>query len=229
MKKYLITGTNSGLGKFLHENIPNSDGLHRNNFNEIKNNSYDVIVNCAFNKELEISNYKQYLNDNILLNLNLKKIKHQKYVYISSIDVYSESKNNYSEFKKFSEALMSEDDLILRCSVLLGKYMKPNHVIKIKNNSESITLSKESTFNYISYDDIFKFISNLNINSFSGVIDFVSNNFMNLEEVVQFYDSKTQLGNYKYNSDYIFSNPIYNLLSDYNKSSQDVLRGFDAI
>lgn len=229
MKKYLITGTNSGLGKFLHENIPNSDGLYRNNFDEIKNNSYDVIVNCAFNKELEISNYKQYLNDNILLNLNLKKIKHQKYVYISSIDVYSESKNNYSEFKKFSEALMSEDDLILRCSVLLGKYMKPNHVIKIKNNYESITLSKESTFNYISYDDIFKFISNSNINSFSGVIDFVSNNFMNLEEVVQFYDSKTKLGNYKYNSDYIFSNPIYNLLSDYNKSSQDILRGFDAI
>jgi hypothetical protein len=52
---------------------------------------------------------------------------------------------------------------------------------------------------------------------------------MNLEEVVQFYDSKTQLGNYKYNSDYIFSNPIYNLLGDYNKSSQDVLRDFDAI
>ena len=73
MKKYLITGINSGLGKFLHENIPNSDGLHRNNFDEIKDNYYDVIVNCAFNKELEISNYKQYLNDNILLNLNLKK------------------------------------------------------------------------------------------------------------------------------------------------------------
>jgi hypothetical protein len=161
--------------------------------------------------------------------MNLKKIKHQKFVYISSIDVYSESKNNYSEFKKFSETLMSEDDLILRCSVLLGKNMKPNHVLKIKNNSEAITLSKESTFNYISYHDLCKFISNSNINSFSGVIDFVSNNCMNLEEVVKFYDSKTQLGNYKYNSDYIFSNPIYNLLSDYNKSSQDVLRDFNAI
>jgi len=36
MKRYLIAGSNNGLGKYLHENIPLSFGLNRNNFDEIK-------------------------------------------------------------------------------------------------------------------------------------------------------------------------------------------------
>lgn len=229
MKKYLIAGSNSGLGKYLSENIPNAIGLNRNNFEEVKNLEFDYIINCAFNKELKVSDYKKYLDDNILLNLKLKNIVHKKFIYISSIDIYSDDLNIYSQFKKFSESLMTEHDLVLRCAVLLGKYMKPNHISKIKNNIDSITLSKDSTFNYTSYVDICKFISSYNLKDENGVIDFVSRDCLKLFDVVQFYNSQTKLGQYTYNSDYTFENPIYNLSEEYNKSSLQVLRDFYVI
>jgi dTDP-4-dehydrorhamnose reductase len=229
MKKYLITGSNSGLGKYLSENIPNAIGLNRDNFDEVKNSEFDYIINCAFNKELKVSNYKKYLDDNILLNLKLKNIVHKKFIYISSIDIYSDDLNIYSQFKKFSESLMTEHDLVLRCAVLLGKYMKPNHISKIKNNIDSITLSKDSTFNYTSYVDICKFISSSNLKDENGVIDFVSRDCLKLCDVVKFYNSQTKLGQYTYNSDYTFENPIYNLSEEYNKSSLQILRDFDVI
>ena len=43
MKKFLITGIDSGLGKYLLSNLPNSDGLNRTNYNSIRNNDYDCI------------------------------------------------------------------------------------------------------------------------------------------------------------------------------------------
>lgn len=229
MKKYLIAGSNSGLGKYLSENIPNAIGLNRDNFEGVKNLEFDYIINCAFNKELKVSDYKKYLDDNILLNLKLKNIVHKKFIYISSIDIYSDDLNIYSQFKKFSESLMTEHDLVLRCAVLLGKYMKPNHISKIKNNIDSITLSKDSTFNYTSYADICKFIFSSNLKDENGVIDFVSRDCLKLCDVVQFYNSQTKLGQYTYNSDYTFENPIYNLSEEYNKSSLQVLRDFDVI
>ena len=36
MKDFLITGINSGLGKYLYNNLPNSLGLNRDNFDLIK-------------------------------------------------------------------------------------------------------------------------------------------------------------------------------------------------
>ena len=69
----LITGINSGLGKYLYENLPNTVGLNRStNFEAIKHIKYDTIVHCAFNKEMQITDYKKYLEDNILLTQKLK-------------------------------------------------------------------------------------------------------------------------------------------------------------
>ena len=229
MKRYLIARSNNGLGKYLHENIPSSIGLNRNNFNEIKNLEFDYIINCAFNKENVVTDYKKYLEDNILLNLKLKDISHSKFIYISSIDVYSEDLNIYAQFKKFSESLMSQDDLILRCPVLLGKYMKPNHITKIKNNIDSISLSGDSTFNYVAYSDICKFLYLSTYQDECGIIDFVSNGCLKLAEVGKFYNSQTKLGQYTYISDYNFINPIYNISEDFNKTSLQVLREFNDI
>jgi hypothetical protein len=229
MKRYLIAGSNNGLGKYLHENIPLSFGLNRNNFDEIKNLEFDYIINCAFNKETTITDYKKYLEDNILLNLKLKNISHKKFIYISSIDVYSEDLNIYAQFKKFSESLMTQDDLILRCPILLGKYMKPNHITKIKNNIDSISLSGDSTFNYVTYLNLCNFLHLSTHKDDCGIIDFVSNGCLKLNEVVSLYDSQTKLGQYAYVSDYNFINPIYNISEDFNKTSLQVLEEFNDI
>lgn len=227
MKKILITGTNSGLGKFLFESIQNSHGLTRENLNDIKNESFDVIVHCAYNKENIITDYKKYLNDNIVLTQELKKIKCKKFIYISSIDVYSDNLSLYATFKKLSETLMDNNDIILRCSAMVGKTMKANSLSKIYENVESISLSGQSTMNYILYSDLLRFI--MNSDHYEGIIDFVANDFVTVENIKSLFDSKTRLGNYTYNSVMDFTNPIYKLNESYNKSSIQALREYYGI
>jgi dTDP-D-glucose 4,6-dehydratase len=62
MAKYLVTGIKSGLGKYLYENLPDAHGLDRGGFNLIKDEEYDTIIHCAFNKENVITDYKKYLD-----------------------------------------------------------------------------------------------------------------------------------------------------------------------
>mgnify|MGYP003135438405 FL=1 len=141
--KYIVTGINGGLGKYLYENIPNSLGIDRTNLNLVSSRieKDDVIVHCAFNKSNEPIDLNGYLEDNIFLTKKLLKLGNRM-IYISSIDVYLQN-NLYAQFKKFGEALVSSypNNLILRCPALVGEHMKPNHLHKIMSN-ETIGLSE---------------------------------------------------------------------------------------
>ena len=59
----LVTGIGSGLGQFLYEGIPSSEGLGRNNIDKILEGSYDTIVHCAFNTAP--NDMEKFLDDNI--------------------------------------------------------------------------------------------------------------------------------------------------------------------
>ena len=224
MKDFLITGINSGLGKYLYDNLPNSLGLNRDNFDSIKDESYKTIIHCAFNKENIITDYKKYLDDNIFLTQRLKNLKYNKFVYISTVDVYQEHPNMYSHFKKLSETLLDKNDLILRCPMMLGNTMKPNHVTKIKDNIESIGLSGESKFNYILMDDLVEFFISKDYKKYKGIVDFVSNDLIKLEDIKQHFNSTTKLGDYVYENNLEVQNPIFKLNEKYNKSSFDKIK-----
>jgi dTDP-4-dehydrorhamnose reductase len=223
MKRFLITGINSGLGKYLFDNLPNSLGLDRDNFNLIKNKDYDTIIHCAFNKENNITDHKKYLDDNIFLTQRLKKLNYKKFVYISTVDIYQENPTMYATFKKFSETLMDKNDLILRCSMMLGDTMKPNHTHKLKNNDENIGLSGQSVFNYILMKDLAEFFNSEDYEQYNGVVDFVSNDLVKLEDVKNYFNSTTKLGEYVYQNSLDFINPIFTLNEKYNKSSMNNL------
>ena len=96
--KYIITGIGSGLGKYLHKNIPNSVGMDRNNQHIVMTQiePTDKIIHCAFNKTNDIKDYNGYLEDNIFLTQRLSELGN-KLIYISSIDVYLQE-NLYSFF-----------------------------------------------------------------------------------------------------------------------------------
>jgi hypothetical protein len=226
MAKFLITGVGSGLGKYLFNTIPNSLGLNRNNFNLIKNEDFDTIIHCAFNKENIITNYKTYLDDNIFLTQQLKKLNYSKFIYISTVDIYQTDLTMYAHFKKFSETLMGNQDLILRCSMMLGETMKPNHTAKLLDNENSIGLSGESEFNYILMEDLVEFFNSGDYKHHKGTIDFVSNSSMKLEDVKNLFNSTTKLGEHIYKNSLDFENPIFNLNKKYNKSSLENLKKY---
>ena len=224
MKDFLITGINSGLGKYLYNNLPNSLGLNRDNFDLIKKERFDTIIHCAFNKENIITDHKKYLDDNILLTQRLKKLNYSKFIYISTIDIYQENPTTYSTFKKLSEALLDPNDLILRCSMMLGDTMKPNHTNKLKNNEKIIGLSGESVFNYILMEDLVRFFISKDYKKYKGIVDFVSNDLIKLEDIKQHFNSTTKLGDYVYENNLEVQNPIFKLNEKYNKSSFDKIK-----
>jgi hypothetical protein len=226
MNRFLITGIKSGLGKFLYNNLPNSLGLDRDNFNLIKNEDFDTIIHCAFNKENTITDYKKYLDDNIFLTQHLKKLHYSKFIYISTVDVYQENPTTYAMFKKFSETLMDPNDLILRCSMMLGDTMKPNHTNKLKNNEKSIGLSGESVFNYILMEDLVEFFISDDYKKYKGIVDFVSKDLVKLKDVKNYFNSTTELGNHVYENNLDFVNPIFILNEKYNKSSLNNLEQY---
>jgi len=224
--KYLITGINSGLGKYLLKNLPNSLGLDRDNFNEIKNAEFDIIIHCAFNKENVISDYRKYIEDNIFLITKLQNLRTRKFVYISTIDVYNGPQNTYSLFKIFAESLLNNNDLCIRCSMLVGDTMKDNHLTKLFKSESNITLSGDSIFNYVLMDDLSNFFLKEDILKLSGTIDFVANDNLKLEEVKILFKSNTNFGNFIYKVPDYYKFPIYKIYKDYNQSSINNLKKY---
>lgn len=222
MAKYLISGNKGGLGKYLHNAIPNSIGFGRNEFNLARSEEFNTVIHCAFNKTNTPIDYYQYLEDNIFLTQDIINLKPSKLVYISTIDVYNPNPTMYGLFKKFTESIIEKypSSLILRCSMMIGDTMKPNHITKIKENYPQIGLSPDSTFNYILMEDILEFFTSGDYLNYKGVIDFISNDNIQLAKVKSYFNSSTTLGDYTYSSPTLeYINPIYTLNSKYNKSS----------
>lgn len=228
MAKYLVTGIKSGLGKYLYENLSDVCGLDREGFNSIKNEKYDIIIHCAFNKSLEIKDYYSYLEDNILLTQKLLTLNYKKFIYISTIDVYSSVLNMYGLFKTFAESMVKQykETIILRCSLLLGKNSKPNHITKLINNIDKLSLSDESIFNYITYKDVIEFINLYSYVCPKGIYDFVANNNIKLSDTKNIIISDTKSGNYIYQSPDSYPNPIYNIYKEFNNSSENNLNKY---
>ena len=231
--KILITGTDSGLGKFLHQQIDSSVVINRRNVKKIKlNEDYKIIIHCAFNQKKFLTDrdsYYDYLFDNLLFTEKLLSLNYNLFIYISSIEVYK--KNNFDlsiYFKKFAESLVNKKAKrfkILRCSMILGPTMRENHITKIFNNKNStLSLSKNSEFNYILMEDILSYVQTLKKNEKNELIDFVSSKNIKLEKVVKLFSKKVNYGKFVYKTPRKFKNPIFKNYSYFLKNSETNLR-----
>ena len=88
--KILITGTNSGLGKYLASQFRDADRLDRSKTtSDFRDKNYDIIIHAA----AKVTHYNwddnipyDFLEDNLFLTENLLKLDCSKFIYISSID-----------------------------------------------------------------------------------------------------------------------------------------------
>ena len=156
-----ISGSSSGLGKFLFKNISNSKKFYRNKRNNIQKNS--VLIYCSFFKKSKQKESIKEINHNKKVTLNLfEKIKEAKFdsiIFISSVDVYKKKdQDSYIILKNRVENKVkkTQNYFILRCGLLVGKFMSKNsfyHLIKSKSKKK-LSLSKESSCYLTSYTDI---------------------------------------------------------------------------
>jgi nucleoside-diphosphate-sugar epimerase len=218
MKKsrYLITGSSSGLGKYLNRELKgvalNRDGLMPK--------KAKIIIHCAFNKDRNIDsrNLYQYICDNVFLTKRLAKIPHKKFIFVSSVDVYPKDNNTHSEkeiididqvsgsyavTKLMSESIVQNlcsNFLILRCTALLGRDSKKNSLIKIlKDNNPDLTVSAKSVFNIILHKDVLEFIKIAVEKDLQGIYNIASSQNISILEVAKLMKKKVNFGKYTYN------------------------------
>mgnify|MGYP003116879256 FL=1 len=228
--KVLITGANSGLGKWLSKQFSECDefvrGSNVKDFPKEKNwapdgsgyayKSYDLIIHCA--GSVQHSNWSNVgldlFKDNVFLTRDLISIPHKKFVYISSIDEAKDSP--YGVTKRLSEIIVKElcdEYLILRPSGLLGKEMKKNTFQKIISGDD-VAVTKNTIMNYILYEDI---LDAVNANQ-NGTKVLRSNGDITIEEVVNIFGKKIDFGDIHYEVEYVKTD------INTNKTSEDNIK-----
>lgn len=247
----LITGTQSGLGKYLSNTIGNTISYNRDasnaDFEEYKARGVDTIIHCAFNssKQVNSDNLNSYIKDNVFLTKKLSKIPHKKFVFISTVDVYPKDNKYHSEkelididstkgiyeiTKLISESLIQNlcsNYLILRCAALLGKNSKKNSLIKIiKENHPTLTLSADSSLNYILHKDVLKFIRIAIEKNLQGIYNLASSKNITLSQVAKALKKQVHFGNYTYNVGNIDNTKVVTVYPAFKKTSQEVITTF---
>ncbi len=248
--KFLITGSSSGLGKHLLEffnGIPFTRETFETELNNLRKKGVDVIIHAAFNsaKNITSDNLYSYINDNVLLTINLLKIPHKKFIFISTVDVYPiDGKKHceeqvidinsvygiYAITKLISESLVkkiSPNYLILRCSTLLGKYSRKNSLIRIiKEVNPTLSLSSESTFNYILHSDVSGFIKLALEKNFKGIYNLASSTNITLAQAAEILEKKVLFGDYIYYAGNIDNSKSAATYSRFRKTSVEIISEF---
>lgn len=225
---FLITGVNSGLGKFLHNNIKSSIGLTRQNSDTLLSQRYDnlVILHSAFNSKRDILNYNHYVEDNYIFTKKLMNLRYDKLVYFSTVDVYSKIFSPYSFMKRCAEDHIRTADpqaTILRLSAILGPNIRRNSLLKLMDE-ENITLHKDSDFNYILQSDIMETLDT--VMNHSGTFNFVSSGSVTLGEIAKHYSKNISFGQYRYSSNIEEYGELTNLYPYKDRTSMDVVKLF---
>lgn len=247
--KILVSGSKSGLGKYLFERMAGiswdrsiSDKVK----NELKDNGVDIIIHCAFNprSSVDLASLYGYLSDNVLLTEELLNIPHEKFIFISSADVYPKDKKNHREnevidinavggiygvTKLMSEVQVikrSHNFLILRCTAMLGKYSRKNSLIKIIEDTRELTLSGRSTFNYVLHSDIFDFIKYVIKKDIRGIYNIATSKNITFLEVANILRKEIKFGSYIYNVGEVDNSKISGVFPAFKKTSKEVILQF---
>lgn len=244
--KYLISGTHSGLGRFLLSEFGGEAWYRDCRFCE--DDFYDVIIHCAWPPRAPEGHrsIKKYFNDTYGIACKLLSLKHKKFVFISSVDVYSrnneesisedaeielDSSISHSGYHKLLvESVIQEKTnnyLIIRTGAILGDTMRSNTLKKIiECKNPKITLSHNSTFNYILQKDLKIFIKTLMDSDETGIFNFVSTGNVKLSDLVSKFNNSVKCGEYTYKTPFVSNSKAAFFCSAVQKTSMDVVEIF---
>ena len=189
--------------------------------------------------------FYEYIEDTINLTKSLTSINHKLFIFISSIDVYptngkehsekeiinpNELKGIYPTFKLACESIVKEKSrnyLILRPGILLGNFMRSNNLAKIlSGESHKITLSRNSSYHCVLYEDILSTIEYAIRSPLKGVYNIVRSKQVKLESLVETYNPNLKFGEYTYSPDPICNDKISAVIPLFKKTSLNAVQEF---
>ena len=248
MKKILITGAKSGIGKYLHEHL-GGVGFTRENAEKIlsAHERFDVIIHCAYNssREVDSENVHSYFSDTIGLTEKLLEMPHKLFIFFSTVDVYprkkglhkedeiiplDEVKGMYAITKLISESLVrdkSKNFLILRPTGLLGEYSKKGSLMKVLTDAlPAITLTKNSEINCVLYPDILGFIQRAMEKNIHGIYNIASSQNITPVNIAKRMNKKVSFGRFEYNVGAYDTSKAVGIIPAFKKTSEDAIRLF---
>lgn len=249
MKNILITGTSSGLGKYLSKKFKCTPFTRKSkNTKKIVNTKWDLIIHCAFNpKTFNIIDFEKYYEDNIVLSNFISSLSGKK-IFISTCAIYDhiknkierketarinikEIKNTYAKAKYICEKFFDIDkNIIIRLGSVIGKEIRTGSTINtILNKKRSkIRLNESCKFSYVSYEEVYNFLSILLSKKKTGIYNFLRTDYLKLKDIQKKLNlSQIEYGDIKFNVTEAInykSNKIYNL-NNYT-SSIDILNKY---
>lgn len=251
MKKFLITGANSGIGKYLYENF-GGIGLTRKNGADILSSGerFDSIIHCAYNssRNIDSENLYSYVSDTILLTEKLLQLPHKKFIFFSTVDIYPRTtrvhKENevialnevggmYAVTKLICESLIknkAKNFLILRPTGLLGTYSKKGSLMKILfDEKPKITLTRDSEINCTLYADILAFIRLAIEKNIKGIYNIGSSRNITPQEAAELAKKNISYGKFKYQVGNYDISQAATIVPEFKKTSKDAIRLFLAL
>ena len=186
----LVSGTSSGLGRFLCERLK-ADRFDRATC-RAPQDTYNTIIHCAFNATANVPSERisEYVDDTISLTEWLLSIPHERFVFISSIAVYPQKADGFTEQTAFDAAdiqglygtmklicegivgLRAVQPVILRCAPMLGPYIRSNLLMRlISGTQNTLPVTVDSNINYILYEQIEDMIRKTGEQKLEGVFN----------------------------------------------------------
>lgn len=199
MLEYGVTGTSSGLGRGLMR-ILDAVPISRIKLKTYKNYKFDTLIHSGFERYEKTKNPIDYQQRALKLAKILLDLNFKKFVFISSIECNDFGiATPYSEAKKLIEDLIissTNNYQILRLPSLYGKEMKLNQIYRIATERKpKLTLSGESTFSLIQYEDVAEFIRAKNDSPSTQTI---FSECLSLNEIAKYFSKSPIWGTYEY-------------------------------
>jgi len=195
LSKISISGSSSGLGRYIYNNILEDFKVYKYDRTTNVAQSNDIFLHCAWDTKFESTGI-HYINSHLNTIDLIRRVPQKRFMFISSIDVYPKDKKVHCEEEKIDDRnigiygltkylveekvkrLYPNNHLILRCGYLLGQYS--NNSITKWYKREQINLSHKSTFNVITYEIVLEFIKRAIKNNWHGTYNIVAKDCIKL-------------------------------------------------
>lgn len=249
MGTLLITGTQSGIGRYLHEELGGSVYTRETSDEElekIRSEGVEAIIHCAAkprDPKLEGSDRTPYIPDNVDLTEKICAIPHKQFIYFSTVDVYPKSDERhtedevialadigepYAETKLIGEEIVrkkAHNPIIFRCVNILGKYARKTNVMKlIEDDNPQLTLTADSEINVVTYDDIRACIEYARTHNMQGTYNIARSAPIQFGKIAEMVGKKVQFGTYTYHSGNIDNTKITALLPQFKETAEGAVR-----
>jgi nucleoside-diphosphate-sugar epimerase len=223
----LISGTSSGLGRFIAKYSRDAEVLNRGtSVSDVRSSGrcYETIIHCAASishagwTDVDL----RFLDDNIFLTRQLIDVPHDRFVYVSSIDQKRDTV--YGISKRISERIVAtscKSWLIVRPSGLIGNGMKFNTFRKIQEGMP-IALTRESIMNYVPYAAVLSTIQSCT----DGVVTVSAAANVTMGQVAAMFQHNIQYGSVHYEVDISDDDSRLRRGYDLEKTSADNIRQY---